>query len=225
MAPLPGPFTNFQELRDYVIQRGFVRFYSGGETYSLSDDEKNGFDASQQHWVVVDRLVHKVYEDQDDPGLKRLHDSLSLAFEKGDQVMAILHVDKEEVTTFSRSNTCQGCGYTPPELTLSHFSFNSPHGACEKCHGLGYSVHFSPERVVNEDLTLEEGALLPWGSQGYHYALSQKFAEKRKIPRDVPYRNLSDKQKKEILSGEPVTKVNLAYVSGGKKKEYSTTYK
>ena len=133
--------------------------------YSLSDEEKAGFDINETHWVIIDRLIKKDWSDQDDPELKRLHDSLSLAFEKGDQTIAIHILSTNETEIFSRSDTCQKCGYTPNELTLSNFSFNSPHGACQKCHGLGHSVHFVPEKIVNYDLTLEEGCLLPWGSQ------------------------------------------------------------
>jgi len=166
------------------------------------------------------------YEDQDDPDLKRLHDSLSVAFEKGEQTMAIYTLSDEKTEVFSRTDSCQDCGYSPKKLTLSSFSFNSPHGACDKCHGLGYSVHFSRERITNPDLTLEEGALLPWGSQGYHYSLAQKFAEKKRIPRDITFGELTPKQQDLMIDGDGAkTKVTLAYVSGGAKKDYSTTYK
>ena len=65
---------------------------------------------------------------------KRIFDSIELAFEKGEEVLAVYNVENQEIHTFSQRNICSGCGYTPPKLTLSHFSFNSPHGACSGCN-------------------------------------------------------------------------------------------
>lgn len=226
LSPIEGEFIDFQQLKEFVVQRGFVRFFSGGEAYSLSDEKKEGFNVQDTHWVIVDRLITKNYQDQDDPELKRLHDSLSVAFEKGEQTLAIYLLSHESLEVFSRTDSCLKCGYAPKKLTLSSFSFNSPHGACEKCHGLGYSVHFAHDRILNPDLTLEEGALLPWGSQGYYYSLVQKFAEKQKIPRDTIFSKLTTHQQDLLLHGDDEsTKISLAYVSGGHKKNYTTTYK
>lgn len=63
---------------------------------------------------------------------------------------------------FSRAFRCSQCGYVPPELTLSHFSFNSPTGACQNCHGLGSLLSFTEASVVNPEKTIEDGAVLPW---------------------------------------------------------------
>ena len=57
---------------------------------------------------------------------------------------------------FSEREVCPESGYVAPDFTLSHFSFNSHHGACSKCHGLGHQVDFEEQNIVSQDLTLDE---------------------------------------------------------------------
>ncbi len=86
----------------------------------------------------------------------RLKDSISLAFQKGIGAMSIYRIETKTQKSFYEQASCPICGYHQESLSLSHFSFNSHHGACEECHGIGVYTTFREEDVVNPDLTLAE---------------------------------------------------------------------
>ena len=93
---------------------------------------------------------------------------------------------------FSEKFSCLKCGTSMPELEPRIFSFNSPHGACPRCTGLGSQQEIDPDLVVDPTLTLNEGAILPWSSGGdYYEQLAQAIAEKYEIDLDTPWEDLS----------------------------------
>lgn len=102
---------------------------------------------------------------------------------------------------FSRAFRCSQCGYVPPELTLSHFSFNSPTGACQNCHGLGSLLSFTEASVVNPEKTIEDGAILPWGQDSYYHFVLMGACKHHKIPVDIVYNKLKKDHKAIILHG------------------------
>jgi len=79
---------------------------------------------------------------------------------------------------FSLHASCPLCEYSLEEPTLSHFSFNSHHGACETCHGLGSSTTFLEKDITSPNLTLAEGALLPWQNHPYYSLLLDAVSQK-----------------------------------------------
>jgi excinuclease ABC subunit A len=136
--------------------RGFTRVRIDGQLRSFDDDIK--LDRRRNHTieVVVDRLVLK-------PGIeRRLTESVEVALNLADDIVVINTLDGGD-RLFSRRLACTYCGVSMPEMTPRAFSFNSPHGACTDCQGLGAVYDFDPARLVpDESLPLQEGAIAPW---------------------------------------------------------------
>src|SRR6185312_16593334 len=94
---------------------------------------------------------------------------------------------------FSEKFSCLACGTSMPELEPRIFSFNSPHGACPHCTGLGSQMEIDPDLVVDPSLTVNEGAILPWSSGAdYYEQLAQAIGEKYGIDLDVPWEDLPE---------------------------------
>ncbi len=107
---------------------------------------------------------------------------------------------------FSSTLHCPDCDISYSEPTPAAFSFNSPLGACDTCRGFGRVIGVDFGLVVpNESKTLREGAVRPWQSPSFKECQDDlvKYAKKRKIPLDTPFRELSEKHKTWVLEGEP----------------------
>src|SRR5437764_8279497 len=169
----------FEELRG----EGFGRVKVDGELRRLEEeivlDKKFKHDIS----VVVDRLVMK-------PELrKRLADSIETAVALADGLVEIELVDSEETLIFSERFACPVHGPSLVELEPRIFSFNSPHGACPRCTGLGSQMEIDPELVVPDpSLSVGEGAITPWAQSAsdYYDQLTQAIAERYEIDPDPP---------------------------------------
>ncbi len=116
--------------------------------------------------------------------MDRLSQSISTAFEHGEDVVGIYNFEIEKpkaksqkpkaaIEVFSRAFRCPLCGYVPEEITLSHFSFNSPTGACPDCHGLGSLLNFTEDSTINPDKTIDDGCVMPWTPDSYYYFVLQ----------------------------------------------------
>lgn len=193
--------TSFSYIARRVSDMGFVRFQIDERVYSVADESQDIFSIDDRVSVVVDRLVKK----NDDIFSVRLTDSLRIAMEKWEGYTSIFFFEKEGISwekiDFSLHAACPQCDYHLEELSLSHFSFNSHHGACSICHGLGSSTTFLEADVTNEKLTLAEWALLPWQSHPYYSLLLTAVCEKEAIDINMPWNKLSEKEKKKILYG------------------------
>jgi excinuclease ABC subunit A len=204
-------FTTLTDVSKFVGESGFVRFQIGDTIYSVADDlgdekYKGGAD------IIVDRLVVKSGEDEKHQFETRLKDSLSLAFARGEGVMHVYFLDTQEKHSFHQDPACPLCGYMQRELSLSNFSFNSHHGACEICHGLGSFTTFREEDIVNPTLTLAEWALLPWSSHPYYSMLLEVVARHEKIDIHIPFGEVDEDARKKILYGVPGS-FEIPYVS------------
>ena len=107
---------------------------------------------------------------------------------------------------FSSDLHCPDCDIHYSEPAPALFSFNSPLGACETCRGFGRVIGIDYGLIVpDESKTLAEGAIRPWQSPSFHDCQDdiEKYAKKRGVPLDVPFRNLSGKQRAWVLEGEP----------------------
>ncbi|HEU4786714.1 MAG TPA: excinuclease ABC subunit UvrA, partial [Gemmatimonadaceae bacterium] len=157
LAPIArGRKGEFKKELAALRTRGFTRARVDGELRSLEDDIK--LDRRRNHTIeaVVDRLVLR-------PGIeKRLADSVEIALAlAGDIVIINTYGGGDRL--FSRRLACTNCGINMPEMTPRAFSFNSPHGACGECQGLGAIYDFDPARIVPDDsVSLNDGAIAPW---------------------------------------------------------------
>ncbi|HVV57674.1 MAG TPA: hypothetical protein VHC45_04875, partial [Gaiellaceae bacterium] len=184
----------FEELRN----EGFSRVKVDGEQHLL--EEPPALDKKFKHTieVVVDRLVLK--EDL----RTRLTQSVETAAQLADGLVVVDLVDTGESTTYSQNFACPEHGVSLPELQPRIFSFNSPHGACPRCTGLGAQQEIDPYLLVPDPtLSIDDGALVPWsvGGSGFYESVIQAIADRYEIPTDVPWLELTEKQQDRFLHG------------------------
>ena len=142
---------------DGLKKAGYARVRVDGKLYDIEED--HGLDKNKKHTIdaVIDRLMV-------DPDItKRLTESVENALNLGEGVMIFLDSDTQEEQVFSQNFACPNCHISLPEITPRSFSFNSPHGACPVCTGLGTKLEIDPSLVMpNQKLTIAEGAIRPW---------------------------------------------------------------
>lgn len=149
---------------------------------------------------------------------------MELAYRIGEDALEVYSIDSQTRESFSAKAACQICGTAQENLSISNFSFNSHYGACESCHGLGTKVAFLEEKIINMELTLEEGAILPWSNHMYYMEILRAAAKKHKINMNTPYKNLARKARDIVLHGCPeLFEIEHAF-DGTKTKIYSTHY-
>ncbi len=179
--------------------RGFTRARIDGEFRSLEEDI--ALDRRKNHTidVLVDRIVIKEGVE------RRLTDSLDLALSLADDVVVINTLQGGD-RLFSRRMACPSCDLSIPELTPRAFSFNSPHGACPGCQGLGAVYDFDPARIVPDDrLSLAGGAVRPWasGDDAFRDEMLGGLQRAFGIDPATPFAKLSKRHRDVILMGAP----------------------
>jgi excinuclease ABC subunit A len=198
LAPIVrGRKGEFKKELAALAARGFTRVRVDGETKSLDDEIK--LDRRKNHTidVVVDRLVLKGAIE------KRLGDSIDIALNLADDVV-IINTYGGGDRLFSRRLACTNCGISMPEMTPRAFSFNSPHGACGECQGLGAIYDFDPERLIPDDrVPLLEGAIAPWARGDKRLVREALVALNRNfgLPIDVPFARVPKKQRDLLFYG------------------------
>lgn len=185
-----------QELRG----QGFVRARIDGQLVEL--DQAPALDLRKKHTieVVIDRI--KVHEDM----RVRLAESFETALRLADGIAALGFMDepKRAIRVFSAKFACPDCGYSLSELSPRLFSFNSPVGACADCDGLGIKEVFDPALVVNQELSLADGAIRGWDKRNmYYFHLLKSLAKFYKFDLEVPFKQLTKKSRQILLYGSP----------------------
>jgi excinuclease ABC subunit A len=179
--------------------RGFTRVRVDGQFLSLDQDIR--LDRRKNHTidVLVDRLIVKAGIE------RRLSDSIDLALKLADDIVVINTLASGD-RLFSRRMACPSCGISIPEMTPRVFSFNSPHGACQSCQGLGAVYDFDPGRVIpNDGIALNAGAVAPW-ARGDRRLIDEMLEGLQRtfgIDAAVPFAKLSRKLKDIVLFGAP----------------------
>jgi len=220
-----------------VRKMGYVRVRVNGEVRDV--DEEVQLDRYKMHTIeaVVDRLIiHHDLDGGDDTDVARLADSVETALKLGSGALIVADVTDPEKPwdrLFSEHFACVHCGTNLPEIEPRTFSFNSPHGACPACTGLGMRMEIDPDMIFSQpDLTLEAGAIRPWARRnssshdGYYHQLIRAVGHHFGIPLDVPVKELSPKQRDIILyGGKPGDRLTLHYRNAeGIERVYQTTY-
>lgn len=182
---------------------GYARVRVDGVIYSIDEAEMLDLDRQKRHTieVVVDR-----YFLEKKPDKPRLVDSLETATTLGDGLVVIQNADADEEWMFSEEFSCPDCGVSLPALEPRDFSFNSPHGACPTCTGLGTQQEIDPDIVIpNKKLSLAEGAIKPWSKSGrsrWYERLIRSLSDQVGFSMDVPVNKLSKKHLDIILYGQ-----------------------
>ena len=198
LAPIVrGRKGEFKKELAALRARGFTKVRVDEQLRSLDEDIK--LDRRRNHTieVVVDRLVLK-------PGIeRRLAESVEIALNLADDIVVINTYDGGD-RLFSRRLACTYCGVSMPEMTPRAFSFNSPHGACTECQGLGAVYDFDPARLVPDDsLSLSGGAIAPW-AKGDRKLVKEALSTLSKtfgIDLALPFRRLSKKVRDLLFFG------------------------
>jgi excinuclease ABC subunit A len=210
----------FEELRN----EGFTRVKVDGEQRLL--EEEITLDKKYKHTieVVVDRLTMK-------PDLRtRLAQSVETAAQLAEGLVAIDVVDEDKPRSllFSERFACPDHGVSLPELQPRIFSFNSPHGACPRCTGLGAQQEIDPDLLVPDPtLSIEEGALVPWavGNSGFYESVIQAIADRYEISLDEPWENLNDEEQDLFLFGTEGERVYVSYRNRmGRRRSYMLAF-
>jgi excinuclease ABC subunit A len=168
----------------------------------------------------VNALTEESEDETDHSFRQRVADSLETTLKLGNGVVLVSVIDGEE-TLFSEKFACVYCGISLPEIAPRTFSFNSPHGACPTCTGLGTQQVIDPELVVTHpELSIRDGAVAAWckemNSSKWYAAIAEALAEKYHFSLDVPWRELSEEHRHLMLHGtsEQVT-IRYRPQSGG----------
>jgi excinuclease ABC subunit A len=184
--------TVFNDLR----KEGYVRVRVDGEIHELSEEFQ--LDKYKKHSIeaVVDRLVVGQSGSQ-----SRIADSVETALKLGAGVVLVSIADGEELL-FSEHFACVHCGISLGEIAPRTFSFNSPHGACRACSGLGFKQEIDPELVLNKDLSITQGAIRPWQFHTWYFYRLEPMARAHGISLDKPLKELNPEQLNLLLYGE-----------------------
>jgi excinuclease ABC subunit A len=214
----------FEDLRT----EGYTRVAVNGEVRLLEEpivlDKRYKHDIS----VVVDRLVMR-------PEVrKRLVDSVETAVALADGLLDVELVRPAEdptppqILTFSERFACLKCGTSMPELEPRIFSFNSPHGACERCHGLGSQREIDPELVVPDpQLSISQGALAPWSASAsnYYEQMTLGLAEQYGVDLERPWCELDQAHRDLFLHGTAGVPVQVTYRNRyGRRRSYAARF-
>ena len=223
LAPVVrGRKGEYGKLLEELRTEGFTRAKVDGELRRLEDPIELDKKLKHDIGVVVDRLVMR------ENLRKRLTDSVETAARLAEGIVEVELVDAGEVRTFSERFACLECGTSMPELEPRIFSFNSPHGACPRCTGLGSQMEIDPELVVPDPgLTLNEGAILPWSTSAtdYYDQITQAIADRYEIDRDTPWQDLSEEARSYFLYGTEGDRVYVSYRNRyGRRRSYTTTF-
>jgi excinuclease ABC subunit A len=210
----------FEHIPEQYQRAGFARVRVDGVVYAL--DEFPQLDKAYRHRieVVVDRLVN----DEDSRG--RLVQSVEQALDIAEGKVVILDADTDDTWTYSLMYACpQHPEVAIPELEPRTFSFNSPHGACPVCTGLGNRLEVDPELVIpNGTLTIAEGAIRPYNRinvDNWYMKKLQAVAERYGFSLHVPTGELKPEDLERIMYGTGNEKYK---VSLGMGRSFETTY-
>jgi len=187
----------YQNIFSDLGKAGYVRVRVDGEIRDLS--EKIELDKNKKHSIeaVVDRLIVGQSGNE-----SRLADSVETALKLGAGVVLVSTAQGEELL-FSEHFACVYCGISLGEISPRTFSFNSPHGACKECAGLGVNMEIDPDLVIpNKSLSIAEGAIHPGWWSSWHMDELEMAARRYGFSINTPVRELSEQHLKLILYGE-----------------------
>jgi excinuclease ABC subunit A len=210
----------FEHIPEQYQRAGFARVRVDGVVYAL--DEFPQLDKAYRHRIeiVVDRLVN------DADSRSRLVQSVEQALDVAEGKVVVLDADADETWSYSLMYACpQHPEVAIPELEPRTFSFNSPHGACPVCTGLGNRLEVDPELVIpNGNLTIAEGAIRPYNRinvDNWYMKKLQAVADKYGFSLHVPTSQLTEQQLDMVMYGTGKEKFR---VSLGLGRSFETTY-
>ncbi|MFI5278603.1 MAG: excinuclease ABC subunit UvrA, partial [Ktedonobacterales bacterium] len=257
LAPLVrGRKGEYRQVFEEMRRAGYVRVRVDGEVRDLSETIE--LDKYKQHTieVVVDRLIirHEAQQATSDGELRvaeasagygtphspeatgdpetsqrqRVTDSVETTLKLGSGIILVSVIGGEE-TLYSERFACVYCGISLEEIAPRSFSFNSPYGACPDCTGLGTKLEVDAELVVtNPDLSINEGAILPWtrlaGISAWYAKQLGAVADQQHFSLDTPWKDLPETAQRLVLYGAP-GEISFSYTNRqGVRRTHRTTF-
>jgi excinuclease ABC subunit A len=221
LAPVVrGRKGTYQAVFDEVRKAGFVRARVDGKVFNL--EEEIDLDRYKIHNIeaVVDRLViQKSEKDEDKKStLTRLTDSIETGLKMGEGYLIVQNLTSNQDLFFSEFLACPEHGVSLPEIEPRNFSFNTPHGACPDCQGLGVRQEIDPELVIpDKEVSFNEGAIVamewngPREQGGYYWQMVEAVAKEYHIDLDKPVGELLEDKINLILFGTGSREVNMSF--------------
>ena len=201
-----------KEIFESARKSGFTRVRVNNEIMTLDEAETISLDKQKWHYIdiVVDRLIIRP-----DIETSRVAESVETALREGNGLLQIFQEDKDDIV-FSEEFACVSCGTSLPEIEPRTFSFNSPHGACNICTGLGYKLEVDPQLVIpNKDLSLSEGAISPWNRSGtsstWYLSMVESVASSHGFSAKTPVKDLESSSIDLILNGDSEKKITMKH--------------
>ncbi len=187
----------YQSVFDDLRRQGYARVRVDGEIHELSENI-GALDKYKKHSiaVVVDRLVVG-----DSGNRTRISDSVETALKLGSGTVLVSIVGGEEML-FSEHLACVHCGISLGEIAPRTFSFNTPYGACPACTGLGFKQIVDPDLVINKELSILQGAIIPWATHNWYLWRVRQLARTYNFSLDTPLKNINEKALHVLLYGE-----------------------
>jgi len=220
-----GRKGTYQAVFEEIRKAGFARVRVDGNVFNL-DDEIN-LDRYKIHTIeaVVDRLVVSVSgaDQEQTANITRLTDSIETALKFGDGYLTVQvlaeKVEENHDLHFSEHLACPEHSISIPEIEPRTFSFNTPHGACQDCQGLGNKLEIDPDRVIDPEKSLADGALIAmeWnnvredGNPGYYWQMLEAMAQHYHIDMNKPIKDLPAEHQNLVLHGTKGEKVRIHY--------------
>ncbi|MCX7698177.1 MAG: excinuclease ABC subunit UvrA [Candidatus Goldbacteria bacterium] len=197
LAPVVrGRKGEYNKLFENIKKEGFLRVRVDGEVKSL--DEKIILDKNKKHSIeiVIDRI------ETGNINKKRITESVELALKIGEGIIIINQIKDNQDMLFSDKLSCPNCDFSMAKLEPRIFSFNNPYGACPVCTGLGSRIEVDPKLVVDEELSINEGAIKPWTNQeSYYWHLVIGLAKHMNFSLNTPFKKLPINVKNALLYG------------------------
>ncbi len=237
LAPIVrGKKGEHRDAIEKIQKAGFVRLRIDKHIHTINEDIE--LDPNKKHdiEIVVDRLVKSSYakkvvklsdgsniEEKNDDRLRVL-DSIETALKYGEGILIAHRMSDETDHLFSENLSDPESGFSFPPIEPRLFSFNSPHGACEACHGLGYRLELNREASLNPKLSIREGGILPWASlgsnsQGWYFSVLEAVGKKYGFSIDDPISKIKPEVIEKLFDGfgDEEFDVNLRGAFSGRK--------
>ncbi|MFZ3150885.1 MAG: excinuclease ABC subunit UvrA [Anaerolineaceae bacterium] len=226
----------YQAVFSEISKSGFLRVRVDGEVHNL--DEDIPLDRYKKHTIeaVVDRVVlsHPEAEDEIQAARSRLTDSIETALKFGEGYVTVqnLSLNPAEDIQFSENLACPEHGSILIEIEPRTFSFNTPHGACPTCQGLGSRQEIDPDLLIpDKSLSLREGAIaaMEWSGPredgGYYWQMIEAVAKNNHFELDTPVSELENEQLRQILYGSNGHEIKVEFTGrNGRKSSFTTTF-
>ncbi len=239
MAPVVrGKKGSHIKVFENIKRDGFLRYRVNGEIYTMAQDFPE-LDPNKKHTIeiVIDRIVVKDFGQHykelsngskieiPNPDRARVADSVELSLKRAEGLVSIANLDDGTTTTYSENFACSTHGAVIPEIEPRSFSFNSPYGACNSCHGLGRRQEVLPKLLIKESLSLEQGAIIPWNAGNtlsWYLKLLEQVGKEYGFDIKTPVKNFTQEQKDILIygAGNNEFEVKMAGAKSGEAESY-----